>query len=151
MKLNLHSKTVLDERELQEMYRIEHLGLWLMYALLCAAVVVQALAGAKLPQLAGELAVIIVTSVVMVVANVRRGIWDQTSRPSMRGNALCSLAAGVSSALLLGVISRNAAASLAAGAAAGALCFLALTVLMHYMLRRQAKREAELETELEEE
>jgi len=147
MKLNLRSKTVLDERELQEMYRVEHLGLWLMYGLLCAAVVVQALAGAGLAQMAGELAVIIATSVVMVVANVRRGIWDQSSRPSMRGNAVCSLSAGVFSALLLGAISRNAAASLAAGAAAGVLCFAALTVLMRYMLSRQAKQEEELENE----
>lgn len=39
MKLYLKTKNVLDERETQEMYRIEHRGLWGMYALLCAAVV----------------------------------------------------------------------------------------------------------------
>ena len=48
MKLNLHSKNVLDERELQEMYRVEHLGLWLMYGLLFAAVVMQALMEKKI-------------------------------------------------------------------------------------------------------
>ena len=147
MKLNLRNKPVLDEREMQEMYRLEHAGLWLMYGLLCAAVVIQALAGAKLLQMAGELAVMIITSAVMVIANVRHGIWDENSRPSMRGNAVCSVGAGISTALLLCVISRNIAASLAAGAAAGMLCFAALTVLMRYMLRRQAKQEAELENE----
>ena len=149
MKLNLHSKNVLDERELQEMYRVEHLGLWLMYGLLFAAVVMQALMGAKLPQIAGELGVLIVTSVVMIIANVRRGIWDQSSRPSVKGNAACSLGAGAAAVLMLGAISRNMAAALFAGAAAGVLCFLALTALMRYMLKKQAKREAELETELE--
>ena len=147
MKLNLRNKPVLDERGMQEMYRLEHAGLWLMYGLLCAAVVIQALAGAKLLQMAGELAVMIITSAVMVIANVRHGIWDENSRPSMRGNAVCSVGAGISTALLLCVISRNIAASLAAGAAAGVLCFAALTVLMRYMLRRQAKQEAELENE----
>ncbi len=39
MKLYLKTKNVLDERETQEMYRIEHRGMWGMYALLCAAVV----------------------------------------------------------------------------------------------------------------
>ena len=36
-------KTVLDEREMMEMYRIEHRGLWAMYTLLCATVVAQLL------------------------------------------------------------------------------------------------------------
>ena len=40
MKLYLKTKNVLDERETQEMYRIEHRGMWGMYALLCAADVV---------------------------------------------------------------------------------------------------------------
>ena len=46
MKLYLKTKNVLDERETQEMYRIEHRGLWGMYALLCAAVVAQMFFGA---------------------------------------------------------------------------------------------------------
>ena len=40
-------KSVLDEREMLEMYRVEHFGLWLMYGLLCAAVVVQMRRAAK--------------------------------------------------------------------------------------------------------
>ena len=52
-------KPVLDEREMQEMYRIEHRGLWLMYGLLCAAVVIQMIMGAPLAQMAGELAVVL--------------------------------------------------------------------------------------------
>lgn len=147
MKRYLQNKTVLDERELQEMYRIEHLGLWLMYGLLCAAVLIQLLCGAPLAQMAGELAVVIITSVVMVIANVRHGIWDQSSRPSLRGNAACALGAGVAVAALLVIKSGNVAASLAAGACLAVLCFAALTLLMRYMQRRQAKQEADLENE----
>lgn len=140
-------KPVLDEREMMEMYRVEHFGLWLMYALLCAAVLVQLLAGATMSQMAGELAVIVVTSFAMVIANVRHGIWDENSRPSTRGNAGYSVGAGVCVAGLLMVIKGNIAAALMAGLCAGALCFAALTLLMRYMLSRQARTEKELEND----
>ena len=90
MKLYLRTKNVLDERETLEMYRIEHRGLWAMYTLLCAAVVVQLLFGAGAAQLAGEVFVIAVTSVGLVIAYARRGIWDAHARPSARGNAAYS-------------------------------------------------------------
>ena len=95
MKLYLKTKNVLDERETQEMYRIEHRGMWGMYALLCAAVVVQMLFGAGFAQVAGEAFVIAVVSVGMIIAYARRGIWDADARPSTGGNAayalLCAL------------------------------------------------------------
>ena len=88
MKLYLKTKNVLDERETQEMYRIEHRGMWGMYALLCAAVVVQMLFGAGFAQVAGEAFVIAVVSVGMIIAYARRGIWDADARPSTGGNAV---------------------------------------------------------------
>ena len=54
MKLYLKTKNVLDEREMQEVYRIEHRGLWGMYTLLCAAVVLQMLFGAGFAQTAAR-------------------------------------------------------------------------------------------------
>ena len=50
MKLYLKTKNVLDEREMQEVYCIEHRGLWGMYTLLCAAVILQMLFGAGFAQ-----------------------------------------------------------------------------------------------------
>jgi len=138
-------KPVLDERELQELYRIEHFGLWLLYGLLCAAVLVQLLLGADMAQMAGELSAILIVSVVMIVANVRHGIWDTDSRPSNRGNAGYALACGVCVAAFLAAAKGNAAAALLAGASACVLCFAALTMLMLYMKRRQEKREEELD------
>ena len=138
--------SVLDEREMLEMYRVEHFGLWLMYGLLCAAVVVQIFGGATLSQMGGELAVIMISSVAMVIANVRRGIWDTNSRPSMRGNAAYSLGAGVCVAVLLIAKSGNVPAALLAGLSTAALVFAALTLLMRYMLKKQAKAEKDLDT-----
>lgn len=140
-------KTVLDEREMMEMYRIEHRGLWLMYGLLCAAILVQLLLGASLSQLAGEVAVVLVTSVAMIFANVRHGIWDENSRPSARGNAAYSLATGVLVAAVLAAAGRSVLLSLLLGTGGGALCMLLLTGLMQYMKRRQEKTDEELDSD----
>ena len=137
--------TVLDEREMLELYRVEHFGLWLMYGLLCAAILIQLLMGAAFSQMAGELAVVIIASAAMVVQNVRHGIWDTDSRPSMRGNAGYSIGAGVCVAVLLAVIKGKLALALIAGAGAAALCFAVLTLLMRYMMQKQAQQEKELD------
>ena len=92
-------KSVLDEREMLEMYRVEHFGLWLMYGLLCAAVVAQMLLGAPLMQLAGELSVLLLVSVGMIIAYARKGIWDAHSRPGRKGNAAYSAACAAGVAL----------------------------------------------------
>ena len=140
-------KTVLDERELQEMYQAEHFGLWLMYGLLCAVILVQMIMGAEPSQMAGEIAVVIISSVAMVIANVRHGIWDADSRPSMRGNAGYSVGAGVCVSVLQMVMKGNLLAALITGACTALLVFAVLTVLMRYMMRRQAKQEKELDNE----
>lgn len=142
-----HKKMVLDEREMLDMYRVEHFGLWLMYGLLCAAILVQMLMGAGLQQMAGELAVLIISSIAMVIANVRHGIWDDTSRPSVRGNLGYSLGAGVCVAVMLGVTKGKPGAALLAGVCTALLVFAALTVLMRYMMKKQAQQEKELDNE----
>ena len=140
-------KTVLDEREMQEMYRIEHRGLWLMYGLLCAAIVLQMLLGAPLVQMAGELIVVMAVSIVMIVSNARHGIWDESARPSVRGNAQTALLAGVAVAAVVAAVKRNVLLGLGAGAVMFALCFVLLGMLMAYMRRRQKKQDEALEDE----
>ena len=146
MKLNKR-KTVLDERELQVMYRIEHFGLWLMYGLLCASVLVQLFLGAQMSQMAGELFVIVCVSVVMMIANARQGIWDESSRPSVRGNAVWAIGAGVCVAAVVTLLRGSAAAGLLSGLATAGLCFLLLSALMSYTLRRQKVQEKALEND----
>ena len=140
-------KPVLDEREMLELYRAEHFGLWLMYGLLCAVVLVQMLLGADLRQMAGELVVVIISSAAMVIVHVRHGIWDTDARPSIKGNARYSLAAGLCVFAVLAMMSANVLISLAAGIGTAALCFLTLTGLMRYMQKRLARQEKELENE----
>ena len=140
-------KPVLDEREMQEMYRIEHRGLWLMYGLLCAAVVIQMIMGAPLAQMAGELIVVLTVSVVMIVSNARHGIWDENARPSVRGNAQTALLAGAVVAAVVSMMKRDVLLGMAAGAAMFVLCFALLGLLMAYMSRRQKCRDEALDDE----
>ena len=142
-----HKKTVLDEREMLDMYRVEHFGLWLMYGLLCAAVLAQLIAGAQMAQMAGELAVLILSSAAMVIQNVRHGIWDTDSRPSVRGNAGCAVVAGLCVTVMLMVVSRNVLSAVLAGLFTALLVFAVLTVLMRYMMKKQAQHEKELDNE----
>ena len=145
MRLFLRTKSVLDEREMQDMYRIEHRGLWLMYTLLCAAVVAQMLVGASFAQMAGELFVVGVSSVALIVAYARRGIWDDRSRPSASGNALYAAISSVGVALIVLGRGRQIAGALIAGATMFVLCCALLTLLMAYVRRRQEAQGRELE------
>ena len=151
MKLYLKTRSVLDERELQEMYRIEHRVLWAMYALLCATVVAQLLFGADFAQMGGELFVIGVVSVGLIIAYARRGIWDAHARPSTQGNAVYSVLSAIGVGVIVLGRRRNAAIALGAGVAMFALCFLLLTLLMRYVQRRQEAQSHVLENETDDE
>ena len=147
MKRFFETKSVLDEREMQDLYRIEHWGLWLMYALLCASVVAQLLLGAEFAQIAGELFVVGVSSVALIFAYARRGIWDAHARPSLRGNAAYSAVCAVAVALVALGRRRNWPGALLAGACTFGVCFLLLMGLMLLVRRRQKRLERELEDE----
>jgi len=147
VKLYLKTKSVLDEREMQEVYRIEHRGLWAMYTLLCASVVLQLLFGAELVQMAGEVAVIFIVSVGMIIAYARRGIWDADGRPSTRGNALYAALSAVGVAVVVLGSGKNVLAAVLAGGVMFVLCFALLTLLMRYVQRRQEMQSRELEEE----
>ena len=147
MKLYLKTKNVLDERETQEMYRIEHRGLWGMYALLCAAVVAQMFFGAGFAQIAGEAFVIAVVSVGMIIAYARRGIWDADARPSTGGNAAYALLCALGVTAVTFGLHENAVKALLFGAAAFILCFALLSLLMAYVKKRQKQQSDELDDE----
>ena len=138
MKLYLKTKNVLDERETQEMYRIEHRGLWGMYALLCAA---------GFAQIAGEAFVIAVVSVGMIAAYARHGIWDADARPSTRGNAVYALFCALGVTAITFGLHESVGKALLFGAAAFILCFALLSLLMVYVKKRQKQQSDELDDE----
>ena len=144
MKLYLKTKNVLDERETQEMYRIEHRGLW---GMLCAAVVAQMFFGAGFAQIAGEAFVIAVVSVGMIAAYARHGIWDADARPSTRGNAVYALFCALGVTAITFGLHESVGKALLFGAAAFILCFALLSLLMAYVKKRQKQQSDELDDE----
>ena len=118
-----------------------------MYALLCAAVVVQMLFGAGFAQIAGEAFVIAVVSVGMIIAYARRGIWDADARPSTGGNAAYALFCALGVTAVTFGLHESAAKALLFGAAAFILCFALLSLLMAYVKKRQKQQSDELDDE----
>jgi len=145
MKRLFDGHSVLDEREMMDMYRIEHTGFFAAYILLCIAVVVQMLLGAPLRQLAGELAVLLTVSVGMIIAYARKGIWDTHSRPSRRGNAAYSASCAAGVALIVAAMRGSFLWGLISGGAMFALCFALLSLMGAYISRRQSREEAALD------
>lgn len=147
MMRRLKEHSVLDEREQLEMYRIEHAGLYAMYGLLSAAVVVQMLLGAELMQMLGELAVLLIVSVGMIIAYARKGIWDEHSRPDKRGNAAYAAVCALGVGLVVAAVRGSLLWGIGSLAAAFALCYLLLALMGAYVRRRQSREEEALESE----
>jgi len=147
----LKERSVLDEREQMDMYRIEHAGLWAMYLLLCAAVIVQMLIGAPMAQLLGELAVLLIVSAGMIIAYARKGIWDEHSRPDARGNARYSAACAAGVGLVVLAVRGSVWWGFLSAAAMFVLCFTLLSLTGAYVRRRQSREEAALDEENEDE
>ncbi|MBP3657479.1 MAG: hypothetical protein J6K32_12405 [Clostridia bacterium] len=145
MSLFHGKKNVLDEREMQELYGIEHRALWGMYLLLCAAIVAQLLMGAQAAQLAGEVIVVAAVSVGLIIAYARKGIWDDDARPSRRGNAVYAAVSAVGVAAVVLGVRGSIGAALMTGAAMFIACYALLTAMMACVRRRQEARSRELE------
>ncbi len=139
------TKPVLDEREMQVMYRIEHRGLWLMFFLLCAAIIVQLLMGAGIVQMAGELCVLFTACVMLMVSYARHGIWEESARPSAKDNIRTALFSGIAVGVLLLAMKKSVLFSAVAAVAMTVLCYALLHVLMAYMRRRQKREDEALE------
>ncbi|MBQ9534845.1 MAG: hypothetical protein IJU78_03250 [Clostridia bacterium] len=82
---------VLDEMQNAKLLKLEATGLWLTFWLLTAAIVVQALLGFSLREIAGEFIVLLIASVYIAVSSVKNGLWTRDSSPSLRASALASL------------------------------------------------------------
>lgn len=80
MKMKWFEKKV-DERQERDIMLVEHIGFWAMYFMLVAAIIVQVFfmeEGAK--NTAGEFVVFFITSVIVLVGWMRKGVWSYQSR-----------------------------------------------------------------------
>ena len=141
-------RTVLDEREMQEMYRIDHLGLNLVIVLLVAAIVLQLLLGSGMQQVTGESVVLVITVFTLIVLYAKHGIWDADARPDWRDNAKYALLCGAGVGLLAGAMTGSVLKTVLLGAGAVLVAMGLLSLLMMIVEKEQRKLEEELEEDV---
>ncbi len=143
------SKTKLDEMQLGILQKIEEKGVWLAFWSLLAAILVQLLCGAKIAQVAGEIAVFALLSAYIAVMKMKNGLWAPTATPSMRSNVLVSIGAAVAIGVILAlkafVISHNVPEPWQLGqlaatmAVVGIGCFFALEGMRRFWRKRRGQ------------
>lgn len=99
-------KRNMDEREVMEMYKIEHYMFWFTFWILLLGIIVQGIfCKADLKQIAGELVVFMVMSIISCVLYLRKGIYDTWSQPGIKSYLAYSIIFSLISTVML--IVRN--------------------------------------------
>ncbi len=88
-------KNNLDEMQEQALLKIEHNGYWLGFFGLLVALLVQVALGGDIKTIAGEFIVFMVLCGYLLIACLRKGIWDRKLKANVQTNLLCSLFSGV--------------------------------------------------------
>ena len=148
-------KNQLDERQEQELLKIEHNGCWLAFWGLLGAILVQTIFfPGKLLQIAGEWIVFMTLCVYIACACLRRGIWDRRLKANAATNAVCSLVGGLVVGAASFLMVYRSFPERPVGALVGALCAAAITFLLCFAAlslaaRSYRKKQQKLEEEPE--
>ena len=143
-------KNNLDEMQEQELLKIEHNGCWLAFWGLLAVMVIQMVMGVPGAQMLGEWIVFMVLALYIVIACLRKGIWDRHLKANRKTNLIISLLAGAAAGILITVsnpyLSEPLDYVLVAGISGGftfVLCFAALSLCTKLYKNRRKKLDAE--------
>ena len=143
-------KNNLDEMQEQELLKIEHNGCWLAFWGLLAAMALQMVMRVPGRQMLGEWIVFMALSLYIVIACLRKGIWDRHLKANRKTNLIISLLAGATAGILITVsnpyLSEPLDYVLVAGMSGGftfVLCFIALSLSMKLYKKRREKLDAE--------
>ena len=143
-------KSNLDEMQEQALLKIEHYGFWLAFWGLLAAMAIQALLGVAFSSLLGEWIVFMVLALYIVIACLRKGIWDRHLKANRKTNLIVSLLAAVATGILVTLsnpyLSEPLDYVLVAGISGGftfLLCFAALSISMKLYKKRREKLDQE--------
>ena len=143
-------KSNLDEMQEQALVKIEHNGCWLAFWGLLAAMALQMVMRVPGRQMLGEWIVFMALSLYIVIACLRKGIWDRHLKANRKTNLIVSLLAAVATGIF--VILSNPYLSepldyvLVAGLTGGftfVLCFAALSVCTKLYRNRRNKLDKE--------
>ena len=143
-------KNNLDEMQEQELLKIEHNGCWLAFWGLLAVMAIQMVMGVPGTQMLGEWIVFMVLALYLVIACLRKGIWDRHLKANRKTNLIVSLLAGAAAGILITVsnpyLSEPLDYVLVAGISGGftfVLCFIFLSLSMKLYKKRREKLEQE--------
>ena len=143
-------KSNLDEMQEQALLKLEHNGCWLAFWGLLAAMALQMVMRVPGRQMLGEWIVFMALSLYIVIACLRKGIWDRHLKANWKTNLIVSLLAAVATGIF--VILSNPYLSepldyvLVAGLTGGftfVLCFAALSVCTKLYRNRRNKLDKE--------
>ena len=88
---NKKSKNMLDEMQGNKLLKIEEVGFWLVFWILVAAILLQALMGTTLKELVGEIVALLAASVYIVVSSLKNGLWTRKYTPTLKTTVITSL------------------------------------------------------------
>ena len=143
-------KSNLDEMQEQALLKIEHNGCWLAFWGLLAAMALQMVMRVPGRQMLGEWIVFMALSLYIVIACLRKGIWDRHLKANWKTNLIVSLLAAVATEILVTLsnpyLSEPLDYVLVAGLTGGftfVLCFAALSVCTKLYRNRRNKLDKE--------
>ena len=143
-------KSNLDEMQEQALLKIEHNGCWLAFWGLLAAMALQMVMRVPGRQMLGEWIVFMALSLYIVIACLRKGIWDRHLKANRKTNLIVSLLAAVATGILVTLsnpyLSEPLDYVLVAGLTGGftfLLCFAALSVCTKLYRNRRNKLDKE--------
>lgn len=143
-------KRNLDEMQEQALLKIEHNGCWLAFWGLLAAMALQMVMRVPGRQMLGEWIVFMALSLYIVIACLRKGIWDRHLKANWKTNLIVSLLAAVATGILVTLsnpyLSEPLDYVLVAGLTGGftfVLCFAALSVCTKLYRNRRNKLDKE--------
>ena len=152
-------KNNLDERQEQALLNIEKNGCWIAYfALLLSLFVQMAIFGiTDFKAIVGEWIIFMLLSLYLVIACIRKGIWDRRLKPNRKTNFIVSVVSAVIASVLFGIVNYFNYKSLTGAVATFAivligafvLIFIALTISSNIFKKREAKLEAEYDDDAE--
>lgn len=91
MKIFKNVKNQLDERQEDELLHIEKIGFWVTYWSLFVAIMIEIFLNFSIKQIAAEFLILMVISAYIVIACIKKGIWDRHLKPKLLTNLLLSL------------------------------------------------------------
>ena len=143
-------KNNLDEMQEQTLLKIEHNGCWLAFWGLLVVMAVQMVMRVPGRQMLGEWIVFMVLALYIVIACLRKCIWDRHLKANRKTNLIISLLAAAAAGILITVsnpyLSEPLDYVLVAGISGGftfVLCFIALSLSMKLYKKRREKLDAE--------